>query len=1818
MNTTETENEIVQRLSSNPPRLVIRTDESSPANYSYEILDRNSVLQSNREFIQNMVNNACEFDEGATLNETVVDHTRSFLEKRFEDVMVQFINNVSPTSYYTSYTMKASLIDVKNFLITMSDLLPRVAWKKSHDCGLTRVITYTFGDNPSFVGCPFKLLDPAKVCTVNFHVIDSSMTISVKSKDYCMESFTYRRVIIKATNTVRWHNPMILKDDISRFTEDIDNIDFANFQMFGLDSFTKINRLPESVDEVAEAINDFDKGSIAQSLSSLVAILSKFNPEQLGDFVKDKFQIEIQKYFTGNLKSTVELISVILLVSTSAHFVVGPNQTKLNRVLMSTALVLVVKGEYAQSIIDYCANFRDKQNITTYQFSSEIISTISLGALCLLLGVKQTSSLKNFISSIALYDRFSSSIYTIIDQVSTIFISVLEWTGLAELIPQKWRYIFEKNDMIKDIAERASKIHDACNSGSFHLSLENKRELDSLYQDMLNIRWKLPPREQNSAALNYEIRFMEKLIEKFSTSGYQTNGSRPEPAVLMMGGKPGQFKSQLVDYFIKLIANDYFTDDEKAAYSESTGNLIYSCSPENGFWDGYDARKKVVTFDDFGQATDIQGSPDNEFFKFIRAVNERPYLLHMADLKDKGNSYFSSDFIIATTNQEAFRPVSIYSVDALLRRFHVCVWVELKPQYTNAKGQLDPSTLPNGPFGTSLDYHMVDFYPWTPGGTANNSVDRSNPLTFKEVYSLLTARRQSNIDHFKTKMYNLSILNVDLPIEMRDILGDDYFEDESLEEVISLTHEEATLWERAKRLPYYERIMDVLSCSYEEMFCNRIPAVVLFNALFTTQGRQLLIAFATGFGLTKLYMASVLLGVEAYHSTCDLVSIRSTKEFKNFFYDKGVILAKTGKGILHHLYTYSLQYVLVSAGLKFAYDAGWFGGIVTTTVTSRPCFDRQCPGYYKHHTTVDGEDIYVRRIPTHMHSCKDRHPGNDESNLEKIPLNKFKDEAHTTEPRLQEFNEWASNAPEITDADRATIKKVIDIHAAQSQSDYKLKKRPIHFQYGDDKQGREIVDSIIRRNMYRLSFSPITPTEFGNVDNCSSTKLGYILFLKDSLCIMPRHFVVATRMFVSNPDHPLTKDGTIFLEKKTRESLFAAKFFTVGEFLDERYHIENDNLSKRDLIMINFKRGLTQIHSNITGLFPKDLPDDDNHYNGYLRSLTETISNLSFAKVRSAAILGTTDKPLPEIMLNDPYRYRANTADGLCGSLLIKSDATCKYKIMGIHVAGNSICGIGFSSPICQKDFENVDLEFIIDDTITFQCGYMVDYDIPARMEQLYDVDHKINYPNKTQIIKSKLYDYWDSAPVDTAVLSRNAYKKSLERYAKDHVYINPEYLRLTMRYVFSQFTSRSKSCELGKRLMTWQESAFGIPDNPYFGPIDRSTSPGFPYVFHKDGFAGKTKWLSTGDIKEFTSDGIELLDHCKDYEQRLQKLHRCMFIYTDNLKDERVRIEKIVNCLTRLFAGSDLAYLLLYRRYFGSFFVWLIVNRVSNGIAVGVNPYKECHRMVMEMARYCDSNERGFIAGDFKGFDRSGLPIVYWEMLYQINMWYGDSIQNQNVRTMLWLELVQSRHIHINHIYEWYCSLPSGNPGTVFVNSIYGHFAMRMCWGFEFGFTDDSMREYSNNVCVINYGDDIQGSIAVKYRHVFNENIIQSNMLKLGLQYTSDLKGEFEIPLRVLSQISFLKNSYIYCESTGQYVPGLSMDTILTTPCWTKRRNGEQITIDNVRWALQHLALWGKEVYDVHSKYIIRAFEIEFPDAPLQRSFEANLCDVLDLSYVY
>jgi GTPase SAR1 family protein len=533
---------------------------------------------------------------------------------------------------------------------------------------------------------------------------------------------------------------------------------------------------------------------------------------------------------------------------------------------------------------------------------------------------------------------------------------------------------------------------------------------------------------------------------------------------------------------------------------------------------------------------------------------------------------------------------------------------------------------------------------------------------------------------------------------------------------------------------------------------------------------------------------------------------------------------------------------------------------------------------------------------------------------------------------------------------------------------------------------------------------------------------------------------------------------------------------------------------------------------------------------------------------------------------------------GYCGLPYFYGDCKADNSyFLGIHCAGFGAWGTTYKS-MCA----------VFPDSMIGSWLGQSFFDTTQTFTVVGEAHPKVFMQTRTQIKRSDLHGKWGPAKTKPAHLV--PFEKegevikplhvALAKYDAPQLVYDQELVTACVTSAVNKALSGSRSIDL--RCITLDQAVFGDPDIPYLDSIPRNTSPGYPWCTKPvPGKPGKTRFFSGDGL---TLEGIHWEDLERSVLQKEQNMLnglRETFYYTGNLKDERRPIEKVDSGSTRYFAGSNIEYYVLFKKYFGSMSAHIMQNRIFNEVAVGINVYsEEWHTL----AQYLSPNGLEAvdkIAGDFKAFDAHEARQVLKEIGDIVISQFSD-VEFTNIRQELWRHVYESTHVVGNKLIQWCQSLPSGHPWTTIINCLYNMTLFRMAWVKANDGRLASLLDFSLHVKAIFLGDDNLLSVSGPAMAKFSQNKLTEIFSFFGQQYTAETKAEGDVPdFRKLSEVEFLKRTFRYEPCVGRYVAPLRMETIEEIPYWTKKHDSLEITLTNCERSLYELSLWGKEVFE-------------------------------------
>lgn len=544
------------------------------------------------------------------------------------------------------------------------------------------------------------------------------------------------------------------------------------------------------------------------------------------------------------------------------------------------------------------------------------------------------------------------------------------------------------------------------------------------------------------------------------------------------------------------------------------------------------------------------------------------------------------------------------------------------------------------------------------------------------------------------------------------------------------------------------------------------------------------------------------------------------------------------------------------------------------------------------------------------------------------------------------------------------------------------------------------------------------------------------------------------------------------------------------------------------------------------------------------------------------------------------YTYGAVTVPGDCGSLLVATNTAVPNKILGFHCWGYSD-GRGGAFVITKDEIDKI-----------LAC-------VPARAQTAMPIFGKFDGPEldgtnylglgmvipapvatKTKLVRTEMsYREPLTAPAHLRPTRQlDPLKKAMVKYSCATPAIDPTMLAQAVKdveRVLFNGDRRAEYAALGK--LSTNDAVAGVAGMPFMDSLNRTTSPGYPYVLQPRAKRGKQDWISEDMV---VSDELR-----NDIDRRLTTMalgKRCPAIWMDNLKDERRPKEKVAAGKTRVFTGGPMDYTIVFRSFFLAFSSFVMHNRIGNEIAVGVNPFEEWGPLARKLKRNGDY----MIAGDFSLYDSTLHSQILWSILDIVNHFHKD--EHSDTRHLLWLEIVNSIHLCRGQVYSIDHGNPSGNPITSIVNSLFNMIIVRLVYMHV---TGKSVDTFVDNVSFITYGDDNVMGVSPEVHELFNQDTVTEGFKYFGMIYTREDKTTTAGGFRSVTEVSFLKRGFVD-QGRGYWAAPLSLDTVLEIPLWIKTQvDIEENVIDNCETSFRELALHGREIYNYWTSVIAENF---------------------------
>lgn len=574
--------------------------------------------------------------------------------------------------------------------------------------------------------------------------------------------------------------------------------------------------------------------------------------------------------------------------------------------------------------------------------------------------------------------------------------------------------------------------------------------------------------------------------------------------------------------------------------------------------------------------------------------------------------------------------------------------------------------------------------------------------------------------------------------------------------------------------------------------------------------------------------------------------------------------------------------------------------------------------------------------------------------------------------------------------------------------------------------------------------------------------------------------------------------------------------------------------------------------------------------------------------IASQKILGADGKPT---QLRDTIKWSSYSKSGFCGQVVfgVGSDSRFCGKIIGIHVAGSE----GYGESHCQV-IRNIHLK----DMIAAAEGTELEKPVTFDGKDVFDVLDEGHF-NKTNVLDVPVPSSYPAAVQWKAPCNVNKLEVAQNaRLGYNTKFIptssNLGLLRICMRSVLENMAMQSSGRYPIPGVLTYKEALFGREGTALEG-IDLSTSAGFPYnctKITKANLIGKYlgNTFTAGDkVYEFSE---EVSDSLVSLIEGSIPFNMC--VYTDVIKSELLKKEKVLADKGRLVSAANLTNVVVTRILYGNFILWIMENHLDNGVSLGDNLLGDDADILSRRAFGLCGDEASCYAGDYSGYDKNHSGPVLKMCMEEINLFLKkhSSVSSETLadrhdrmRDTLVNKFIHQFHLRGRVLDMWTGSLPSGDPMTSIINSLLNISYLTYC--MVRGNSNDLslLRKYPDFLSIRVLGDDNRLVLNPLMKDVFKTEYFEF-MKDFNQIYTDDTKSGDQGDFRKYVDTTLLKRGTRFEKLLSKYVCPLELKTIVEMALWTKKVGKEEIpdieqAIANVENACRELSLHGDEIWD-------------------------------------
>nr|QIN96623.1 MAG: hypothetical protein 1 [Marnaviridae sp.] len=375
-----------------------------------------------------------------------------------------------------------------------------------------------------------------------------------------------------------------------------------------------------------------------------------------------------------------------------------------------------------------------------------------------------------------------------------------------------------------------------------------------------------------------------------------------------------------------------------------------------------------------------------------------------------------------------------------------------------------------------------------------------------------------------------------------------------------------------------------------------------------------------------------------------------------------------------------------------------------------------------------------------------------------------------------------------------------------------------------------------------------------------------------------------------------------------------------------------------------------------------------------------------------------------------------------------------------------------------------------------------------------------------------------------------------------------------------------------------------GLPGVKFIDRINTNSSMGFPWNESK-------KRHLCADIDEMYPEGVdftpEVWERVDKIEEAYARGERAFPVFTGHLKDEPVPHAKIAAKKTRVFTASPNDWSLVVRSRLLSFVRLLQKNKfvfeAGPGTVCQSAEWGDIHEYLTAFG------EDRIVAGDYGKFDKrmiSDFVLSAFRIIQNVYEAAGFSADEVREIACIGEDTAFPLTNFNGDLVEFFGTNPSGHPLTVIINSLVNSLYMRYCYVILN--PEHECVSFQKNVHLFTYGDDNIMGVSPLCSW-FGHTGIQLELSLIGVEYTMADKESDSVPFVNISEVQFLKRSWVFNEEVGAFLCPLELASIhksLTVwlPSGSIDEYAQMVAV--ISSANSEFFFYGREVFEKHHAF--------------------------------